>query len=246
MKREKNKVRIGYRLEMLSRFFCGTGYAYGLTDRTVQKDGEGYLVIPGSTLKGIIRENCEKVVQLAEGQAPDPHGEKSAMYAFTSPGVIEDIFGSRFQEGTLYFDPARLGEDYKALFDGESEKKRYLASQVQLMTQASLDRRTGTAKKQALFTSEFGPGGLVFQGEILGSLGGYSLGEVEPGRAGTDSLLLLLAGLYLVERVGGDGSRGAGKCLLEVESLTVDGEEADPPGYLDLLGDLGLYLVERG
>lgn len=52
-------VQIEYTLKFMTLFHCGTGIRAGLVDRTVRRDSAGYLYVPGSTFKGVLREHCE-------------------------------------------------------------------------------------------------------------------------------------------------------------------------------------------
>src|SRR5690348_6969874 len=68
--RRNDRLRLDYKLTFTTPFHCGTGLRAGLVDRTVRRDHEGYLYIPGSTLKGVLRERCEQVARLYEELDP--------------------------------------------------------------------------------------------------------------------------------------------------------------------------------
>ena len=88
-----------------------------------------------------------------------------------------------------------------------------------------------------LFTSEYGLRGLVFEGEVYGMAEGWPL----PDGDGTFALVLLLAGLLSVERLGGNRSAGFGACTCEVTALEVDGRAATVETYLNRLEEFILY-----
>src|SRR5690348_11103453 len=61
-----DRIHIAYDLTFATPFHCGTGIRVGLIDRTVVRDSEGYLYVPGSTFKGVLRERCEQLARLYE------------------------------------------------------------------------------------------------------------------------------------------------------------------------------------
>ncbi|HLX40940.1 MAG TPA: RAMP superfamily CRISPR-associated protein, partial [Ktedonobacteraceae bacterium] len=61
-----DRIQIDYTLTFKTPFHCGTGIRAGLIDRTVVKDGAGYLYVPGSTFKGMVREYCEQLSRMFE------------------------------------------------------------------------------------------------------------------------------------------------------------------------------------
>src|SRR5579875_3512909 len=64
--RNPDRIQITYELTFDTLFHCGTGIREGLIDRTVVRDSKGYLYVPGSTFKGILRERCEQLARLYE------------------------------------------------------------------------------------------------------------------------------------------------------------------------------------
>ncbi|MBV9230775.1 MAG: hypothetical protein JOZ18_15815, partial [Chloroflexi bacterium] len=56
-------VQIDYILSFTAPFHLGTGIRVGLIDRTIIKDADGYLYVRASTLKGVLREYCERLLR---------------------------------------------------------------------------------------------------------------------------------------------------------------------------------------
>ena len=57
-------INIDYQIEFETPFHFGTGLHRNLLDRSVCRDANDYLYIPGSTLKGVFRERCEQIARL--------------------------------------------------------------------------------------------------------------------------------------------------------------------------------------
>jgi CRISPR/Cas system CMR subunit Cmr4 (Cas7 group RAMP superfamily) len=270
-----DRIELHYNLTFKTPFHCGTGLRIGLIDRTVIRDSQKYLYVPGSTLKGVLREHCE---QLARFYEPDeamkqliasPHDEEMALRGLgENLTIVTRLFGSHNHAGRLYFDDAHQSkewlEEYNSLstLDDENDlseensaKGKYKNLQVDLYTQVRLDRLTRTAVDGALYTSEFGIRELIFKGCIKGWL---ECTPIDPGfhpcfvmenpsvDSPTYSLLLLLAGINMVERIGGNKSTGKGQCTCDITRLIinkVDCPEQRWKSWLEQLEVLSYYYM---
>jgi len=246
-----DRIQISYDLVFDTPFHCGTGIREGLIDRTIVADNHGYLYVPATTFKGVLRDHCEQLARLyAEGDTladsiGSPHDKQAALYDLGGMiTMITRIFGAPIYPGTLYFDDARQDEQEKERYDsGDTEgARRYLNIQKDVYTQVRLDRPTRTAVEGALYTSEFGARGLTFHGSITGSLTCFALDERDTSKP-TYSLLLLLAGLRFIEHLGGNKSTGKGKCECQIEDVSVNGEKVSWQPWFDVLGQLADYAL---
>jgi CRISPR/Cas system CMR subunit Cmr4 (Cas7 group RAMP superfamily) len=246
-----DRIHLSYELTFVTPFHCGTGLRVGLIDRTIVRDRNGYLYVPGSTIKGVAREHCERLARLYEDFADmreliaSPHDGEAALWAITRPiSMITRIFGSQHSPGQLFFDDVRQTEHNKRQYDSREKegKGKYKSLQTDLYTQARLDRLTRTAVPGALYSSEFGVRDITFEGSISGWL---KCGEIETLANGpTYSLLLLLAGLQMIERIGGNKSTGKGQCCCTVKEVSIHGssyEKDEWQTWLDQLDQLSCY-----
>ncbi|MCP4350918.1 MAG: hypothetical protein GY795_36090 [Desulfobacterales bacterium] len=227
---QKNHISITYHLKFESAFHCGTGLTNGLIDRAVQKDKDGYLYISGSTIKGVLRESCEHVAKIFGIPVREPLSEKNAMNTFfESPDIAERIFGSLYQETSIFFDNAWMlnKEDFDSS-PAEKDKRKYLFMQTENRTQTRLSRRTGTVMEGALYTSEFGISELEFKGKIHGWLEGTS-NPFSDDLPGSYPLFLLIAGITVTSRIGANRSTGMGRCRFDIQKLEVDNECVENP-----------------
>lgn len=53
----------GLNVQLTGPMHIGTGFARGLIDRTVVRGRDGLVYIPGSTLKGKLRDACESLAR---------------------------------------------------------------------------------------------------------------------------------------------------------------------------------------
>jgi CRISPR/Cas system CSM-associated protein Csm3 (group 7 of RAMP superfamily) len=217
-------VQIDYEIQFAAPFHFGTGITAGSIDRTVIRNAGGDLYVPASTFKGVLREHCEQLCRfyLPNIQISSPHDTYATLAQFgKAPTPINRIFGSSLHSGGLRFNDAKLQDEARI---------SYGAIQTSIATQVRIDRLTRTAANEALYTSEFGTRYLVFEGTIKGPLDCIPIDELavtaqgqEPNvLAPTYSLLILLAGLLMVERLGGNRSTGKGQCRCFITNVILD------------------------
>ncbi|MBV9259394.1 MAG: hypothetical protein JO215_15365 [Ktedonobacteraceae bacterium] len=244
-------IQLTYRLTFTMPFHCGTGMRVGLIDRTIVRDHDDFLYVPGSTIKGVLREHCEQLARLYEEfdeqmdeAIASPHDEKKALRTLgrrNQPTMITRIFGSHSSPSHLFFDDARQTDKDKGFYDSRGHEQ-YKSLQTDLATQVRIDRPSRTSVGGALYTSEFGLKNLTFTGSISGWLECTPI-ETLPGSP-TYSLLLLLAGLHLIERIGGNKSTGKGQCCCKITTFTCGNkpyEKADWDTWLKSLEELSYY-----
>ncbi len=216
-------------IQMDGPLSVGTGFRRGLIQRTVERDANGFVCIPASSLKGRIRHLCEQLARelgLHVCKAPYPG---SMCSAHKDRCLVCRVFGAPGRASTLYWHDANLNRDFRPIFE-----KSNLDYQVYSRTQVQLSRALGTARPDHLFTSEFAIEGLCFESKVTGFLEATPINGDES--AGGYELLLLLAGLRLVDRLGGGASRGAGWCTVKLpDEVKVDG---NPISWQKVLNNL--------
>ncbi|GCE09299.1 RAMP superfamily CRISPR-associated protein [Dictyobacter aurantiacus] len=226
-----DRLELTYRLTFVTPFHFGTGLREGLIDRSVRRDPQGYLYVPGATLKGVVREHCEQICRLLEPnneRIASPHDQENALIDLYNPDtktLITHIFGSANHPGLLFFDNAQQSDADRKLYESTDKREaggKYKHIQTEIYTQVRLDRLTRTAVQGALYTSEFGRRALSFEGTITGWIQHTDIPNLPHV---SQELLLLLAGLLMIERLGGNKSTGKGVCTNEVEHITINDKE---------------------
>jgi len=218
----------------------GAGYQRGLIDRAIVRARGGQVYIPGSSLKGKVREACEWLASLQGLSVCRPPYPRGMCGARGTPCIVCRIFGTPGGQHDeilgLHWDNAYLSQEWK---DAAGKLKLSYPR-----TQVGMSRRRGVAREGLLFTAEFTAERLSFQTRISGHLPLTAVLD-EPGRY--YELSLLLAGLKLVDSLGGNTSRGAGRCRISlpdrIQVTSDDREETtlDVARALDRLELLELY-----
>ncbi|HTK10293.1 MAG TPA: RAMP superfamily CRISPR-associated protein [Ktedonobacteraceae bacterium] len=245
---QTDHIALDYDLLFTMPFHFGTGLRAGLLDRTVVRDRNGVLYVPASTLKGVWREKCEQLERLYKPDNVDrvdtPHNLNKALWGLGGyVSMSTRIFGSPQYPGPIFFEDAYLTKDERDLLDKDLTKNSASDLQTSSYTQVHLERPARTSVQGALYTSEFGLRNFLFQGKIEGSLNCMPApGFASPGP--TCSLLLLLAGLHMIERLGGNKSTGKGACTFEIKKLALNNEAVETTqwqGWLEHLDALSKY-----
>ena len=239
---QRDFISIDYHIQFKTPFHFGTGLRRNLLDRSVSRDANDYLYIPGSTLKGVLRERCEQIARLVELSVVNPHDDQGAVSSFRDNiDIVDRIFGSRYKAGELYFDNATMVKDDQNSFDSSQNSKRYFNLQTEERTQTSISRLLGTVREQALYQSEFGIRTLCFKGRIYGYLEGFHI-EIKEW---SYSLVLLVAGVCANDRIGANKSTGMGKYDCDIREMKVNDTTIEVADLLESLGELGYYQVAR-
>ena len=104
---------IKYTITFYSQWHCGSGLSAGAdVDALVVKDKNGMPYVPGKTVKGLVREAVEDLVQFTEAD---------------KARLIEEAFGKEGETtGCAYFDNAKLGGDeYGKIVEANASQSLY-------------------------------------------------------------------------------------------------------------------------
>ena len=206
------RLDLKYRIAWKGRWHVGSGYQSAAADRLQRRrDGEdGAPFVPGSQMKGVLRHQCERLALALGLEAVDPHagaedGDRSLITHFVplakSELLVDRLFGSRRQGECLFVTNA-----VPAPSEGED------ATAVQART--AIDRVTGTAMEQHLFTTELAEGDIGLTGQIRAR---HPAGVLTQDDAGFPyEYALLVAGLLSLDALGGDKSAGLGRCEVAI------------------------------
>ncbi|CAN2041386.1 CRISPR-associated RAMP protein [Candidatus Magnetomoraceae bacterium gMMP-15] len=222
-----HQIKLDLTISFTSKWHSGSGEGSLILDRLVRKDARNRPYIPGSTLKGVVRESCEKLSRTLNFPAPtDPHQtDLKDFESLKSP--IDRIFGNRYESADLFFRNARLIDE---------PPYGHLKEQTRICRY----RKLGTAKEQHLFSTEY-----TVPMDFKTRIDGYhrdliSLEENDPPYA----YCLLIAGIMTVDRLGGDKSTGNGQVKISVDSIEYNGKLIDLETIFEYL-DSELYWETR-
>lgn len=194
----RHEIRLDLEIVFSSRWHCGSGEGTFVADRLIRRDARNRPFIPAATLKGVIRQSCEKLSRTLKFPEPsDPHQTDLSRNRGFVPfdqmiSPIDRLFGTKFQHSGLFFRDARLKNDVDMGTFYLNRVARY--------------RVLRTAKDKHLFTTEY-TRPAILQTRIDGRHNHLaSLDEDFPPYA----YCLLIAGILLIDRIGGDKSTGSG------------------------------------
>jgi CRISPR-associated RAMP protein (TIGR02581 family) len=221
----------------------GSGWGDARTDATVVKDLHGHPLIPGSSLKGALRSAVEQLVVSVLGVSSCQLSDAAGVRCISTDADWLQAYNELRSRGVTEADLLAFLDgrvcDTCHLFGSVATASRLTVSDLPLATQdyatevrhgVGIDRDTETARE-----------GVKFDFETVPSSRSFSL-EMTLDAPSEKDLGLLAAGLRELELgmipLGGNTSRGPGRCRLEIERIV----------RVDLSSREGLrtYLLESG
>lgn len=219
-----NKYIVIGQIQLVTPLHIGSGYMSSKTDATVIKDSDGCPIIPGSSLKGVIRTAAERLFHVL---SEEKEGTKEVCYLIKGndcnrqdKNILEDynlkqgdhtelgqwlddnicpicqLFGSNFRASKVSIKDASLTE----------EERKNDRQKTTVRHSVAIDRDKGTAKEGAKFDYE------VVHKDVLFDF------EMELDNVSTEELKLILVVLneMSLERIqlGGNVARGLGRIKL--------------------------------
>ncbi|KPA14384.1 protein containing DUF324 [Candidatus Magnetomorum sp. HK-1] len=236
----RHHICIELSIDFLSKWHAGSGDGSLVSDRLIRRDSRNWPFIPGSTLKGVIRENCEKLSRTLLFKSPsDPHQRDLTIQDTFKPlkeldSPVDRLFGNTFESGQLFFRDARL--DNTQLNDPQP----YYCLKNQ--SRVCKHRILRTSKEKHLFSTEYIIPSSVGSSMIFKTqIDGYhdhlkSLSDTEPPYA----YCLLIAAIMLTQRIGGDKSTGSGQMEIHFDNILYNQNQLNKEEIFDYL-DSELY-----
>lgn len=176
---------IGYKIEFFSYWHCGSGLAAGAdVDLLVIKDKDNMPFVPGKTIKGLVREAVETLLQL---QGKDDALNKEIRKSF---GYFDD---KEFkQQGCMFFTNAELSQEERyAIIQNHATEFLYKS-----LSSTAIDNE-GIAQEHSLRKMEVTVP-CTLRAKIL---------EVPDELA-----FIIKEGMGLIKRMGQNRNRGLGRC----------------------------------
>jgi CRISPR-associated RAMP protein (TIGR02581 family) len=199
-----------FRLTCRTGLHIGAGKSADLagSDLPVLRDAAGRPLVPGSSLRGVLRSgieaiclslNLDKVLSLADAEAPNPSEGFARLWRQMK--LVERLFGRVAQERKDFSYGSRL-----QISDAVVEKD----VAVELRDGVGIDRETRTAGTGVKFDLEVIPAGTSFAGKIRFK----NPADYEVGLLAQALWMLNEGGLLL----GGKSARGLGWVAVEVSA----------------------------
>ena len=185
---------IRYEIKFHTDWHCGSGLSAGAdVDALVVKDADGLPYVPGKTLKGLLREAAELLLQLNPAKY-DCQGWASCVgYAAAE--------GSASSQGSAFFSNAVLQEAEAEAICRQKGLARYMYRSV---ASTAIDEVTGTAREHSLRKME-----VTVPCVLVGCI--YDVPD--------DCVDLLADSMKMVKRLGVGRNRGLGRCTLAVRTV---------------------------
>lgn len=185
---------IRYKITFHTYWHCGSGLSAGAdVDALVVKDKDRLPYVPGKTMKGLLREAAELLMQLCPAKY-ECEGWTACM------GSAADD-GSASSQGTAFFSNATLLDTEADPIRRLRELGKHLYKNV---ASTSIDEVTGTAREHSLRKME-----VTVPCVLTGCIGSVP----------DDCVDLLTDSMKMVKRLGVNRNRGLGRCTLTVQAV---------------------------
>lgn len=226
MNAQHQVLRIRYQIHWESPWHVGSGFGTVGIDRMLRfrvaavgdlqsQTAQLRIVpyVPGSQLKGVLRHQCERLIDACGLEVAPPHvlsSEPPTLVlenfrpARDSNLLIDRLFGSQYEGESVFVEdalPVRLtGNDW------------------QVYGRTAVDRLVGTVRSGHLFFTQVAI-------KHLSPLEGRIIARHPPGTLTQDQAgfpyeyALLVAGLLSIDKLGGDKSAGFGACRVHIVQL---------------------------
>lgn len=243
------RLDVSYSIDWKGHWHVGSGFRTAATDRMIQrlKGHRGSPFVPGSQIKGVLRHTCERLANTLGLDTVDPHAtgteqEQLLVHNFRplheSNLIVDRLFGSRYQGECLFVSNAidEVAEDRAV--------ETRTASSTRART--ALDRVTGTVREGHLFTTEIADGNRSLQGTIRAR---HPTGVLtQDNDRFPFEYALLIAGLLLVDGLGGDKSIGLGQCGVSIGQVAWNSRQMSVEDCLESFNEeewSGLVMMAR-
>jgi CRISPR-associated protein Csm3 len=208
-------IKININAQMPLHIGTGLGKG-GVIDKSIIKDYEGNVYIPGSSLKGKIR-HYYTVLYRSFINSSLHYGQTYCTFDnIEDCCAICQIFGSKYHQGRFTFFDAMLKDEEFSGFSQPAKitDKNFQFFQVSVRQHNKISRKRKVAEEKHLFASEATMPGFQYKSVIDGILTVESNLSPFPKEA-----LLLIASLKMINKIGGGKSRGLGKIQVDIESI---------------------------
>lgn len=153
-------------------------------------------------------------------------GDSAERKCKRNPCLLCRLFGSTFNQGTLYFSDALLVREFVRLGSPRPEENHPDPFALSLVRAGNkVERATRTVEPDFLFSIESTAEELQFEGSITGMIESLHADEINVPLPLEGWLLII--GLRAVDKIGGLRSRGLGRCRIAVTELIVDGRNKE-------------------
>lgn len=232
---------IHYQLHLFGDLHVGSGVGLpGVIDEYVVRDQDNFPQVLGSEIKGIVRDNCVRLLKysgrwdsICQGQR-GWHDKMTILMEGVEVNtfcglqgktlcILCALFGSPATPGGWWFSPATYAEDYRDMVERADPKGqlRLAYRDMAINAQASIDPETKRAEEDHLFNLEVIRTSQVWEGYIEPVL--LPSGQPKPAAEENELLGWLTGALLFTRRLGGRRRRGWGRCRFDLSDTSIPG-----------------------
>ena len=211
------EINLNLSISYLSSFYIGSGVGDNKrVDNTVVKNSNGLPYIPGSSIKGRVKYNLNKILNSISLNDIDSFDDNNYSSCQNQNKICKTkhvkesclncrLFGSEFFNGSLMFSQGSLSEELKETINEYGGIKNYVTHLFDVRSSNKLNRKLNTTEPGSLFNFETINPEYTFQATINGQV---YITEME--------LKLFKSSIELIDYIGGNKSKGLSRCNIEI------------------------------
>jgi len=182
----------------------------GHVDRLVQRDPDGIPAISAKTLNGMWRDGCERAAWALDEGVRGVWARRVELVFGALRAPVTGVGGGRPKRSLLQLSAAQLAGPLRERLVGREGGAVELREALTFVKAGvALDPRSGRAREEFLRFEEMARAEMVLEARVV-------LHDALTGEEREAASALLLAGLKLVERIGGKRRRGHGRCAMQL------------------------------
>ncbi len=204
-------------ITMTSDWHVGSGAGRGEVDSLVQRDADGLPYIPAKTLTGIVRDGCEQVALALDGGNDRGQWHDWVNFLFgDQPAIAQGALEPEPRPAIVSIRSAHLDQKLRDALKARPKLKSAIAF---IKPGVAIDDATGSAKPDFLRFEE-----VVRMGAVLTTESSLDVSDYQNLSDDAKKMVyaLLVAGVQMVDRLGGKRRRGNGTCTIKIDANSQD------------------------
>jgi CRISPR/Cas system CSM-associated protein Csm3 (group 7 of RAMP superfamily) len=205
-------IELNLEIKFKAPFIVGSGFGIaGLVDSKSVRYEDGVPYIPATSIKGKIRAEYKKNMLAINGgkicnSIVNNNFSICKEEEVKNACIICRCFGSEFYDGSLIFEDGILDSKIHIILSNIIKERGITETQSIVRTGIQFNRILKTAEDQALFTYETINSSFIFTSKIYGDI---ELSDID--------YELLKNTIRRIDHLGGNKSKGLGRCCIEVK-----------------------------
>jgi len=200
-------MKLTFRISILSDYHIGAGYSKGVIDSVIMKDKDGFPIIRGTTITGLLRQGTWELLQL---NLLSRHRKCEQSGASGNSYCIDDDRGSLCPVCRILGSP-KHPKKWK-ISSAQVENPSILKSE-KILWRNRVNPRIRTAEEKNLFSEETLGGKIDFT---------FTVTNESDDKNALEEAVFIVAAFRMIRNIGASRRRGKGQCQIHLIDICPD------------------------